>query len=280
MALNPETAFQQLSTDTLIMANCFSSLGGELAAYRLWNEDCLIGARRLDECSIDQCIHDAPWHEARETTFAEDIKATYRGFRNNVEPKPTNYIPGYCFAPENYYPWAVRWLKETQRILKPTGSVYVLIGDLNLRDVMNAAHTVGLYPVNQCVAETRQPVISTRKFSVCKINVLLYAKSSNAWTFDALDDNRDVWKVERDERDFTNAKRNLCRMSKHLIRKLIRHSSLPGDLVCDFFSGEMTTGICALELGRRFVGFEKNLHAFMEFCERLEIARKEGEHKS
>lgn len=54
---------------------------------------------------------------------------------------------------------------------------------------------------------------------------------------------------------------------KEIIGKLIADSTEPGDLVCDLFMGSGTTGVCAYQQGRRFIGFECDEHYF-------EIAKK------
>jgi site-specific DNA-methyltransferase (adenine-specific) len=41
-----------------------------------------------------------------------------------------------------------------------------------------------------------------------------------------------------------------------LLRRVIETASDPGDLVLDPFSGSATTGVAAVELGRRYVGIE------------------------
>jgi site-specific DNA-methyltransferase (adenine-specific) len=46
-----------------------------------------------------------------------------------------------------------------------------------------------------------------------------------------------------------------------VIKRIIRASSQPGDLVVDFFAGSGTTGIAALELNRRFLLIDNNEEA-------------------
>ena len=46
-----------------------------------------------------------------------------------------------------------------------------------------------------------------------------------------------------------------------ILRRIIQASSRPGDIVLDFFAGSGTTGVAAIELGRRFVLVDNNPQA-------------------
>jgi len=54
-----------------------------------------------------------------------------------------------------------------------------------------------------------------------------------------------------------------------IMRRIIQASSNPGDLVLDFFAGSGTTGIAALELGRRFLLIDDNDEAIEVMKERF-----------
>ena len=54
-----------------------------------------------------------------------------------------------------------------------------------------------------------------------------------------------------------------------LLRRIIQASSNPGDLVLDFFAGSGTTGVAAVELGRRFLLVDNNSEAIQVMVERL-----------
>lgn len=58
-----------------------------------------------------------------------------------------------------------------------------------------------------------------------------------------------------------------------LMREFIRQSTKPGDVVLDPFMGSGTTGVAALELGRRFVGIELDEGYFRTACARIAAAR-------
>lgn len=54
-----------------------------------------------------------------------------------------------------------------------------------------------------------------------------------------------------------------------LMRSLVEHFSLPGDLVLDCFAGSGTTGVACRQRNRRFVGWEIDENHFATACRRL-----------
>lgn len=55
-----------------------------------------------------------------------------------------------------------------------------------------------------------------------------------------------------------------------ILRPLIEYSCPVGGLVVDPFGGSFSTGVAALQLGRRFVGFEVDPERFEIGCQNLE----------
>jgi len=55
-----------------------------------------------------------------------------------------------------------------------------------------------------------------------------------------------------------------------ILRRIIRASSRPGGLVLDFFAGSGTTGVAALELGRRFILVDNNPEALAVMARRFD----------
>ena len=60
-----------------------------------------------------------------------------------------------------------------------------------------------------------------------------------------------------------------------LIMRLVENHTEKGDLVFDPFMGSGTTGVAALKMGRRFIGFELEPKYFDVACRRLEKANYE-----
>lgn len=61
-----------------------------------------------------------------------------------------------------------------------------------------------------------------------------------------------------------------------LMTELVSLFTSPGALVADPFMGSGTTGVAAIQLGRRFVGVERNPRYFEIACRRIEEAHKQG----
>jgi site-specific DNA-methyltransferase (adenine-specific) len=62
-----------------------------------------------------------------------------------------------------------------------------------------------------------------------------------------------------------------------LMEHYISNSTKPGDIVFDPFAGSGTTGIAALNLGRRFIGIEIVPAFFDIACRRIEQAQRQGD---
>ncbi|MBC7084653.1 MAG: site-specific DNA-methyltransferase, partial [Firmicutes bacterium] len=55
-----------------------------------------------------------------------------------------------------------------------------------------------------------------------------------------------------------------------ILRRIVQASSHSGALVLDFFAGSGTTGVAALELGRRFILVDNNLEAMLVMARRFD----------
>lgn len=62
-----------------------------------------------------------------------------------------------------------------------------------------------------------------------------------------------------------------------LMDYLIRTYTNPGEVVLDFTMGSGTTGVAAMQSGRRFIGIERDEGYFQIACDRIEKARTEAD---
>ncbi len=60
-----------------------------------------------------------------------------------------------------------------------------------------------------------------------------------------------------------------------LMKELLADFTNSGDLICDPFMGSGTTGVACAEMGRKFIGIEKDARYFDIACERISDAYKQ-----
>lgn len=243
--------------------------GGEYRISKdliLYNENCITGAtRRIASDYVDLIIADPPF----------GIKETKIGSYNHDK---SFIIPGYVEAPDDYEEFTLDWMTQAKRVLKPNGSMYIIIGHSRLREVLNAGHELNLSLVNHIIWKYDFGVFTKRRYVTSHYNIVFYAKPGAHRTFNtdcrySADDRHfetgnslryadleDVFYIKRDRRRQTFKNGN--KLPQPLIEKLIQYSSNPGDLVCDFFMGNFTTAYAARSLNRRVRGFELNPNVF------------------
>jgi site-specific DNA-methyltransferase (adenine-specific) len=233
--------------------------------FQIWNMDCIAGARTyLAEESVDLIICDPPFG-LRETTFDN----LYKRNKDTV-------IEGYVEAPKDYYNFTKEWMSEAKRILKPDGTLYVIIGHTPLRHVLNAADELNLQTINHIIWKFNFGTNATRHFVTSHYSILYLTKQKAKPTFNVhcrfgpqerdtkgsllYQDLEDVFVINKEYAP--KQIKNINKLPNALIEKLILYSSNPEDVVCDFFLGNFTTAYVSLGLGRRVVGFELNESAY------------------
>ncbi|PLS68172.1 MAG: site-specific DNA-methyltransferase [Cyanobacteria bacterium M5B4] len=165
----------------------------------------------------------------------------------------------------------LRWLELCQRLLKPTGTIWVS-GTLHVYPSVGfALQSLGFRILNDIIWEKPAPPpnLGCRCFTHATEVILWAAKShssKNRYTF-----NYGQMKQENNNRQM----KNLWRFSppskeekifgKHptqkpvsLIARCLRASTNPGDWVFDPFCGSGSTGVAALQLDRYFIGCEQD----------------------
>lgn len=231
----------------------------------IWNEDCIEGSKaRIADKSVDLVVCDPPFG-INETTF----DAIYKRGKDKV-------IDGYVEAPDDYDVFTKNWMTQAHRILKDTGTFYVISGWSKLKDILVSADELGLVTLNHCIWKFNFGVNTTQKFVTSHYHVLRFAKSDRV-VFNTycrfgpqeksennksllFGDLEDVFVINKEYAQGETKNKN--KLPEELIRKLILYSSDEDDLVCDFFMGNFTTATVANGLGRRVVGFELNKKSY------------------
>ena len=235
--------------------------------FSVYNQDCREGMAALPTGSVDLIFTDPPYG-----IRGDQLDAHYNRDESTV-------VPGYVEVPlETYGQFSRQWISQCARVLRPGGSIYIVSGYTNLHHVLNALHDTELTEVNHLIAQYSFGVYATRKFVSSHYHVLFWSRPGGKRTFntharfsDTGDSYRDRLTVQNLPRDYRPGEiKNKNQLSESFIEKFIAYSSNPGDTVLDPFCGGFTTARAALRMGRRFIGYELNTHAFEAFVPGLE----------
>ena len=79
------------------------------------------------------------------------------------------------------------------------------------------------------------------------------------------------------QRDNNHPKQHMTQKPLALMRELVTLFSDENETVLDPFMGSGTTGVAALQLGRRFIGIERDPKYFEVACRRIEQASNQGQ---
>ena len=244
-------------------------------SYHIYHADCTAGAQQyIHDNSVDLIITDPPY----------GIDATH--LHRHYHRKEKYVIDGYVEIPlEKYAEFSLAWIKQAERVLRPGGSLYIVSGYSNLRDILNALAQTSLQEVNHLIWKYNFGVYTSKKYVSSHYHILYYIKQGGRITFNTYSrfgaaekdknnlstnyrDREDVWDIPREYKP--GKRKNKNELPKQLLIKIIQYSSCEGDLIADFFLGGFGTARVAIGLNRRIVGFELNRKAIQHHLKELQ----------
>jgi len=148
--------------------------------------------------------------------------------------------------------WNAALAEQFHRVLKPTGSLYVLNNPLNLAKVLGAYSKFVLRNVPP--RHYKYVPFGGRMYAMRHNLLLFFVKDRERYYFDP-DCGRvftDVW----DDVHYAVRGRDVGSIPEEIARRSLLASTRPGDVVLDPFAGFGTVAAVAKKLGRRFIGIE------------------------
>jgi DNA modification methylase len=179
----------------------------------------------------------------------------------------------------NYVEWTRDWMAACKKVLKPSGSFYIAIGDEHAADVKIIADELKLELRNWIIWHYTFGQQTKKKFARSHTHIFYFVNDKKNYTFNdnairvpsarqlVYNDRRanpagklpdDVWdEFSRVCGTFKErAGWHGCQMPENLLKRIIAASSNEGDCVLDPFSGSGTTAAAAIVLGRNYTGIE------------------------
>ena len=228
----------------------------------LYGGDALAVLRSLGTCSVDAVVSDPPYSSGG--AFRGDRQAPteqkYRGWSQNAEGgsrKPTATYAGFTGDTRDqrgYLVWSTMWMTECQRILKPGGTFAVFTDWRQLPTTTDAVQAAGL--VWRAVAVWDKGV--GRPVKGRFRNHVEYV----VWATNGPHDNpQEVYPstVLRHTPPTAGKRVHLTEKPVGVVTDLLSLTPA-GCVVLDPFMGSGTTGVAAVESGRKFIGVEMADH--------------------
>ena len=227
--------------------------------------DCVAALEQLPAESVDLVFADPPYN-------LQLTGELHRPDQSRVDGVDDHWDQFADFSA--YDAFTRSWLLQCRRVLKPTGSLWVIGSYHNIFRVGTALQNLGFWILNDVVWVKSNPMPNFRgkRFTNAHETMIWASKSADAkkytFNYDALKAANDGLQMRSDwefplctgaERlkDSQGKKVHPTQKPEGLLHRILLSSSGPGDVVLDPFFGTGTTGAVAKRLGRHFIGVER-----------------------
>ena len=238
---------------------------------RLVQGDCLKVLEALPEGSVDLIFADPPYLLSNGGTTCAS------GKRVAVDKGRWDASGGLAAD----HDWNLKWLSACQRVLKPSGTIWVSGTQHVIFSIGFAMQSLGFHLLNTITwfKPNASPNLACRFFTH-STEIVLWASPSrkkplphtfhykdmkaenggkqmrDLWQLPEPDGAQVVWSLPTPKKSEKKAGRHPTQKPLQLLDRIVRAGSSPSELVLDPFNGSGTTGVAALSSGRRYIGID------------------------
>jgi modification methylase len=227
--------------------------------------DCLTELKKIPSDSIDLVFADPPYN----LQLAGDLT---RPDQSKVDAVDDDWDKFASFA--DYDAFTKAWLTQCRRVLKPNGALWVIGSYHNIFRVGTTLQDLGFWILNDVVWRKVNPMpnFRGRRFTNAHETLIWASKSAQSkycFHYEAMkvfnDDlqMRSDWTLplctgaERLKGEDGN-KLHPTQKPESLLQRVMLATTNAGDVILDPFFGTGTTGAVAKQLGRHFIGIERD----------------------
>ncbi len=240
------------------------SVAKTLPSNQILHGDCIEILKSLPENSVDLIFADPPYN----LQLRNDL---YRPNMTKVDAVNDGWDKFDGFA--DYDTFTREWLSASRRVLKETGTIWVIGTYHNIYRVGALMQDLGFWFLNDIVFIKNNPMPNFRgvRFTNAHETLIWAQKKKGAkYTFNhqsmkALNDDlqmRSDWNLNlatgKQRIKLNGSKVHSTQKPEALLYRVIMASSNTGDVVLDPFFGTGTTGAVAKKLGRNWIGIERD----------------------
>jgi modification methylase len=226
--------------------------------------DCVDALNSLPEQSVDLIFADPPYN----LQLQQEL---WRPNLTKVDAVNEDWDRFKDFA--EYDQFSHNWLKACRRVLKDTGTIWVMGSYHNIYRVGTVLMNLGYWILNDVVWVKSNPMPNFRgvRFTNAHETLIWAQKNRGArYTFNyqamkSLNDDlqmRSNWEMPlcngSERLKIDGSKAHATQKPEALLFRVIQSSSNPGDVVLDPFFGTGTTGAVAKKIHRNWIGIERD----------------------
>jgi modification methylase len=239
--------------------------------------DCVTELEKLPPGSVDLVFADPPYNLQLAGTLSRPDQSV-------VDAVDDDWDKFGSFG--DYDAFTRAWLLSCRRVLRPSGTLWVIGSYHNIFRVGSALQDLGYWILNDIVWRKTNPMpnFRGRRFANAHETLIWAARDADAknYTF-----NYDALKVFNDDLQMRSdwllpictgnerlkggegRKVHPTQKPESLLHRVLIAASNPGDVVLDPFFGTGTTGAVAKRLGRHFIGVEREQEYIDAALERI-----------
>ena len=227
--------------------------------------DCIEVLNQIPEESVDLIFADPPYNLQLAGELLRPNNSKVMGVDNDWDQFNSF---------KDYDQFSRKWLKACQRVLKQTGSLWVIGSYHNIFRIGSVLQDLGFWILNDIIWRKTNPMpnFRGRRFTNAHETLIWCGKNSSAkgytFNYDSMKSLNEGLQMRSDwllplctgaERLKRNGqKAHPTQKPESLISRVILSTSKPGDLIVDPFSGSGTTAAVAKRFSRRFIGIEQS----------------------
>lgn len=236
---------------------------GEFKTNQIIQGDCVELLKKLPDCSVDLIFADPPYN----------LQLNGELYRpNQTKVDAVNDEWDKFESMQAYDEFSKQWLRECHRVLKNTGSIWVIGTYHNIFRIGSIMQDLNFWLLNDIIWIKTNPMPNFKgtRFNNAHETLIWATKSKYSnYTFHyhsmkVMNDDlqmRSDWYIpicQGEERIKVNGKKaHSTQKPAELLYRIILATSNVNDLVLDPFSGSGTTAAVAKRLGRNFLAFER-----------------------
>ncbi len=228
--------------------------------------DCINIMREIPDASVDAVFADSPYNLqlGEKTLYRPEDQTAARAVRDAWDTFESM---------EEYDAFTRAWLAECKRVLKPDGAMWVIGSYHNIFRVGAILQDLGFWILNDIVWVKTNPMPNFRGTRFTNAHeTLIWAtpRKTGKYTFNyetmkRLNGGKQMrsdWDIniclgEERVKDENGKSLHNTQKPMDLLRRVILSSTKAGDVILDPFVGSGTTAAVAKELGRNFIGIDK-----------------------